>query len=289
MSISYEEAISTLKVMFPDWDEETLSTVLVSNQYHVERTIENILSMCGDADAAASTATNHAPSPPPAVQSPERRGSSHVPAAAPAPAPAPAPSSATRGIKCSLPDDFLRPPGYQYRIFADEELALMLQNELFQREVRAMFGEDFVRQAASGNAAGRQHAPRQGAAAAGRNANTPAEGASNTDGDLGILKSISSMGGAARRNLSLLASRFSSGQQQTRNGETGTSREFKPLVDGNGDDEDEVEFVSFDNRDQNRSRHVLQDTADTNDSENPLFQTNYSSTGASRVYQQREL
>lgn len=30
----------------------------------------------------------------------------------------------------------------------------MLQNELFQREVRAMFGEDFVRQAASGNAAG---------------------------------------------------------------------------------------------------------------------------------------
>lgn len=97
------------------------------------------------------------------------------------------------------------------------------------------------------------------------------------------------MGGAARRNLSLLASRFSSGQQQTRNGETGTSREFKPLVDGNGDDEDEVEFVSFDNRDQNRSRHVLQDTADTNDSENPLFQTNYSSTGASRVYQQREL
>lgn len=109
MSISYEEAISTLKVMFPDWDEETLSTVLVSNQYHVERTIENILAMCGDADAAASSAANHAPSPPPSVQSPERRSSSHVPAAAPAPpAAAPAPSSANRGIKCSLPDDFLR-------------------------------------------------------------------------------------------------------------------------------------------------------------------------------------
>lgn len=28
----------------------------------------------------------------------------------------------------------------------------MLQNELFQREVRAMFGDEFVRQAASGNA-----------------------------------------------------------------------------------------------------------------------------------------
>ncbi len=64
MSISYEEAISTLKVMFPDWDEETLSTVLVSNQYHVERTIENILSMCGDSDVSS----NPAPAPIPATQ-----------------------------------------------------------------------------------------------------------------------------------------------------------------------------------------------------------------------------
>lgn len=68
MSISYEEAISTLKIMFPDWDEETLGTILVSNQYHVERTIENILSMCGDSDSSNATSNQqepvvHAPAP----------------------------------------------------------------------------------------------------------------------------------------------------------------------------------------------------------------------------------
>lgn len=45
MSISFESAVETLKVMFPDWDEETLSTILVSNNYHVENTIETVLSM----------------------------------------------------------------------------------------------------------------------------------------------------------------------------------------------------------------------------------------------------
>lgn len=48
MSISFESAVETLKVMFPDWDEETLSSILISNQYHVERTIETVLSMQGD-------------------------------------------------------------------------------------------------------------------------------------------------------------------------------------------------------------------------------------------------
>lgn len=48
MSISFEEAIGQLKIMFPDWEEETLSTLLVANNYHVERTIETVLSMNGD-------------------------------------------------------------------------------------------------------------------------------------------------------------------------------------------------------------------------------------------------
>lgn len=63
MSISYEDAISTLKTMFPEWDEETLGTILISNQYHVERTIENILSMCGDVDVSPSPAVQQAPAP----------------------------------------------------------------------------------------------------------------------------------------------------------------------------------------------------------------------------------
>ena len=45
MSISFESAVATLKSMFPEWDEETLSTILMSNNYHVEQTIETVLSM----------------------------------------------------------------------------------------------------------------------------------------------------------------------------------------------------------------------------------------------------
>ena len=63
-SISFEAAVETLKVMFPDWDEETLTTILISNNYHVERTIETVLTMSGD-----NNVNNPAPSssanPPP--------------------------------------------------------------------------------------------------------------------------------------------------------------------------------------------------------------------------------
>jgi uncharacterized SAM-binding protein YcdF (DUF218 family) len=57
-NISFEDAIVTLKSMFPEWDEETLSTVLVSNNYHVERTIESVLSMCGDSTVNATPAAS---------------------------------------------------------------------------------------------------------------------------------------------------------------------------------------------------------------------------------------
>ena len=38
-------AIGTLKAMFPEWDEASLGDILVSNGYHVERSVETILSM----------------------------------------------------------------------------------------------------------------------------------------------------------------------------------------------------------------------------------------------------
>lgn len=49
MSMAYDDAVSTLQAMFPEWDKETLETVLTSNNYHVERTIESIFIMQGDA------------------------------------------------------------------------------------------------------------------------------------------------------------------------------------------------------------------------------------------------
>ena len=51
MSVSFEDALSTLTAMFPEWDRETLSVLLTSNGYHVERTIENVLSMSGEMSA----------------------------------------------------------------------------------------------------------------------------------------------------------------------------------------------------------------------------------------------
>lgn len=89
--------------------------------------------------------------------------------------------------------------------------------------------------------------------------------------DLGIMKALSSMGTAAKSRLGALATRFRTGNQPTRNGETGHSREFRPLVDGNDEEED---IVSFDSSGGNRSQHVLQQQDDASvdaDSENPLL------------------
>ena len=45
MALTYEEALETICSMFEGWDRETITAVFESNGYHVERTIETILSM----------------------------------------------------------------------------------------------------------------------------------------------------------------------------------------------------------------------------------------------------
>lgn len=54
MSIPFDNAVGTLQSMFPEWDPETLTTLLISNNYHVERTIESILTMQGDMNVGAA-------------------------------------------------------------------------------------------------------------------------------------------------------------------------------------------------------------------------------------------
>jgi hypothetical protein len=279
MSISFENAVGTLKSMFPEWDEETLTTLLMSNQYHVERTIETILSMCGDADAGVVEPAAPAPShvvqstainaPAPAASYPPSSG--HSRSSQPVSAPPP-PDSRYRGVKSILPDDFLRPPGFQSRIYADEELALMLQNEMFMREARQVLGPDYDFSAHQQGRQPRSNQPndpnrsRTVSRAVSGDGNDP-----TANPDLGIMKALSSMGSAAKTRLGALATRFRTGNQPTRNGETGNSREFRPLVDGN-DEEDDI--VSFDSSRGNRSQHVLQQQDDSPrdvDSENPLL------------------
>ena len=54
MSITYDEAMQTLQVMFPEWDKDMIVAIFQNNNYHMERTIEVILSM--GANAAAGDA-----------------------------------------------------------------------------------------------------------------------------------------------------------------------------------------------------------------------------------------
>ncbi len=54
MSIPFDSAIGTLEAMFPEWEKETLKTLLISNHYHVERTIETILGMQGDMNVGSN-------------------------------------------------------------------------------------------------------------------------------------------------------------------------------------------------------------------------------------------
>jgi len=55
MSLSFESAVSTLSTMFPAWEDDLLSTILISNDYHIERTIETLLSMGGEASPTVMT------------------------------------------------------------------------------------------------------------------------------------------------------------------------------------------------------------------------------------------
>lgn len=61
MSIPFDNAVGTLEAMFPDWEKETLTTLLISNSYHVERTIEMVLSMQGDVNPSSEIAPSVEP------------------------------------------------------------------------------------------------------------------------------------------------------------------------------------------------------------------------------------
>ncbi|KAF0685669.1 Aste57867_22505 [Aphanomyces stellatus] len=123
MSISVDEAIGTLSVMFESYDKDTLIAVLEANDGHLERTIDTLLAMQSDNELAAAEAqgiTSATTLPPPAPSSPRV----NVPA--------------RQSTRVSLPDDFLRVPGtVTDQEMQDRMLAEMLQNELFRQEINA--------------------------------------------------------------------------------------------------------------------------------------------------------
>ncbi len=93
---------------------------------------------------------------------------------------------------------------------------------MFRKEAQRLLGEDFVR-GAQQNTAGRND-PQRRQSRPGAGANT-----AQNSGDLGIAKAFSSLGSAAKKNLSQLAERFSQSNKASRR-DPGAPREFKALV-----------------------------------------------------------
>lgn len=117
------------------------------------------------------------------------------------------------------------------------------QNELFQKEVREVLGDEFLehnRQIRNDGA--RSAGTGVGAPHSRRNSRNGGGAGDEAAPDLGILKALSSMGTAAKRNLSQLAERFQSGGGggngvgggNDHGDRSATAREFKPLVDSGG-------------------------------------------------------
>lgn len=248
MSITYEEALSTLTSMFgPPWTQETLDAVLRHHEGHMENTVETVLSH-GDGDPAAlverlknpGSASEHVDVDEElARQLANDPGRQNSAAGTSQQAAGGAPATGSnrkkpRGTPTQLPPDFLRVPGRSADIDADEQLARMLQDELFTRELAnnpefahlAGRGRGRVSNAGSGRGAAAPAGAGRGAGSwfsgIGRSGPTGAGGsafpgfgrgsAGRTAGGQpegpNVMDNLKGMGDAARKRLTLFAHQF---------------------------------------------------------------------------------
>ncbi|KAL3911426.1 MAG: hypothetical protein SGARI_001655 [Bacillariaceae sp.] len=271
MSISYEEALSTLQAMFGDpWTRDTLDAVLRHEKGHMENTCELILQH-GDKAPQILLDRLKSGGPEPQVAMDEQlarqladggRGGSS--------AAAPAAARNGRGTPTTLPDGFLRLPGYKPAASTssgaaaagggamdDETLARMLQDELFSEELAR--NPDFAHLARGGRRSGgsrtsasNARVPASRRTAGGPNQN-PFEGAN-------LMQKVSDMGEGARRKLQQFAVNFEQkmsvmgGQNAAAAGggggpqrgslheASGAAAERRGLLDDDDDGEDMIEF-----------------------------------------------
>jgi len=255
------------------WTRESLDAILRHTKGHMENTCELILEH-GDKDPQLLVARLKAGGPEPQVAMDEelarrlavsstsnnsstgtRRSSSNA--------------KQGRGTPTTLPNDFLRLPGYRYprsetnrttatsssadgQAMDDENLARMLQDELFSEELAR--NPDFAHLAGQRRQRQQQNrSPRVSAS----NARLPAaqSGAplQNPFEGVNVMQKISIMGDGARRRLQLFATNFeakmkgttnpnggggASGLQEAR----GAAAERRGLLDDDGYDDDMIEF-----------------------------------------------
>lgn len=210
--ISYEAAMATLKTMFPKADEAVVTMVLEANGGHMERTVEQLLTM----DIPQSGDTPKGLPSQAALKSEERELLPGRP----------------------LPDDFLRPPSYfkqasveQSQVDQDAELARMLQDEMFLQDLARnpeFYGlqphpqpkkqQEKPKANANAPAAAAQSSAKPAAAPVAPSASDlpspQAAGGADDDEKLqennseDFRKKFSNLGDAARKKLAALASKF---------------------------------------------------------------------------------
>jgi|MDTB01.2.fsa_nt_gb hypothetical protein len=296
--VTVSEAVASLQSMFPSYEEDVLRALLAANNNQIEHTIEQVLTMEGDSPGSgpSASAERHKPgSEAPQHQTEDllslgtedKQVNQDINVGVPEKGVSPVevsvrkaadPSMERRGTKVTLPEDFLRAPGWRENnpTLGDEQLAIMLQNEMFQRQVAASMGENFLESMRGGN---RSNASRNtgGSAAGGKDSSGVSRaGTSNSSGtvpDMGILKSLSSMSEGARRNLNALAAQFDNKKTATRAStrvppaETGIDRyedasprsnDRRGLLAQNDDEDDDEEEIVF-NSNPGRSQHALDD------------------------------
>lgn len=252
MSLTFEEAVTNLQVMFPALDTGVIAAVLESNGGHMEHTVTQLLELDAGAAAGAPQPAKGkadgsgpgpaAPSKPPARTAPSsaRAPVMHAPAASAAAASS-SDASGARRWRNPLPDDFLRVPAVgaahtsssSNQVMQDQLLAQMLENELFLEELRNnpefagyLFEEadpdSRVRHRAHGAGAGRQ-------AATGPT----------------WQERLASMGGGMKRKFNSLALRFkrnTGGGARSSSTGGGDPSQYRSLL-GDGDDDDAGDAV----------------------------------------------
>lgn len=251
MSITYEEALSTLEAMFGEpWTRETLDTVLRHEKGHMENTCDRILNH-GSQEPQILLDRLKAGGVEPQVALDEELARQLAGDGS-----AKAGTKKGRGTPTDLPKDFLRIPGYKQSASAaasgaamdDATLARMLQDELFSEELAR--NPDFAHLARARRTTGRSSARlppgqrRAGAPGSAQQAN-PFEG-------VNIGQKLSEMGEGARRRLQLFATNFeqklnnlNNPNAQRKRGSlqeaSGAAAERRGLLD-DADVEDTIEF-----------------------------------------------
>lgn len=258
MSITYEEALSTLKSMFSaPWTEDDLDTVLRHFEGHMENTVDSILahgegtpqellnklssSKVGpdqieqDAELAQRIATEQNQS--------RESATRNTPGVAPSTITSPQTSAKKgRGLPTQLPEDFLRIPGQDRNAMEDDgALARMLQDKLFSEELRN--NPEFAH-LARGSRGGNPFS--RGEAAPARNYPGMGRGGGNQQQGPSVIDAISGMGENAKKRLQDIANRFKTNNNRGRNTDANPGRvgESRGLLDGN--DEQEISFNNDD-------------------------------------------